>query len=320
MNGLALEHGGDLEHVVQGGIGAGADAHLIDLHILQRLHGHYVVRAVRAGDHGLEGTQVDVDDLIVFRVRVAGQGNVVLFPALRCQELSRDLVGGENGGGRAQLGTHVGDGAPLRDGQGGNALAAPLYDRAHAALDGQNPQQLQGHVLGGDVGSELARQVHLVHFRHGDVVRAAAHGHRHVQPPRAEGQHTDAAAGGGVAVGADEGLTGLAEAFQMHLMADAVARAGEIHAVLCGDGLQIAVIVAVLKAALEGVVVDVGDAQFRLHSGDAHGLEFQIGHGAGGVLGQGLVDAQRHLAAGGHVSGHQMGCNDFLCNCLTHDL
>ena len=122
-----------------------------------------------------------------------------------------------------------------------------------------------------------------------------------------------------MAVGADEGLAGLSEALQMHLMADAVAWTGEVYAVLGGDGLQIAVIVAVFKAALEGVVIDVGNAHFRLHSGNAHGLEFQIGHGAGGVLGQGLVDAQRHLAAGGHVPGYQMGRDDFLCNCLTHD-
>ena len=319
MNGLALQHGGDLEHVVQGGIGAGADAYLIDLHVFQRLHGHHVVRAVGTGDHGFQGAQVNVDDLIVLRVRVAGQGNVVLFPALRGQKLSRDLVGGENGGGRAQLRTHVGDGAPLRDGQGGNALAAPLDDRAHAALDGEDAQQLQRYVFGGDVGSEPARQVHLVHFGHGDIIRAAAHGHRHVQSARAESQHTDAAAGGSMAVRTDEGLAGLAETLQMHLMADAVAGAGEIHAVLCGDGLQIAVVIAVLKAALEGVVIDVGDAHFRFHSGNTHGLEFQIGHGAGGVLRQGLVDAQRHLAAGGHVPGDQMGRNDFLCDCLTHD-
>ena len=106
----------------------------------------------------------------------------------------------------------------------------------------------------------------------------------------------------------------------MHLMADAVAGAGEPDAVLGGNGLDVPVIVGVFKAGLEGVVVDIGHGALCSDPVNAHGLKFQIGHGAGGVLGQGLVDAQRHLAAGGHVSGHQMGCNDFLCNCLTHDL
>ena len=87
---------------------------------------------------------------------------------------------------------------------------------------------------------------------------------------------------------------------------------------LCGDGLQIAVIVAVLKAALEGVVVDVGDAHFRLHSGNAHGLEFQIGHGAGGVLGQGLVDAQGHLSPRLHAAADQMSGDQLFCQCLSH--
>ena len=102
-----------------------------------------------------------------------------------------------------------------------------------------------------------------MHLGHGDVVGAAAHGHRYVHAARAEGQHPDAAAGGGVAVGADEGLARHAEAFQMHLMADAVAGAGEPDAVLVGDGLDVPVIVGVFKAGLEGVVVDIGHRPLR---------------------------------------------------------
>ena len=104
----------------------------------------------------------------------------------------------------------------------------PLTDRM--------PQHLQDDVLGGDPGAQLAGQIDLDDLGHGDVVGAAAHGHGHVHAARAEGQHADAAAGGGVAVGADEGLAGYAEALQMHLMADAVAGAGELDAVLCGNG------------------------------------------------------------------------------------
>ena len=57
---------------------------------------------------------------------------------------------------------------------------------------------------------------------------------RHIQAARADGQHADAAAGRGVAVRADQGLARHAEALQMHLMADAVAGTGKIHAVLFG--------------------------------------------------------------------------------------
>ena len=75
----------------------------------------------------------------------------------------------------------------------------------------------------------------LYHLGHGDVVGAAAHGHRNVQAACAHGKHADAAAGRGVAVGADEGFTRHAEPLQMHLVADAVAGTGEVDAVLFGN-------------------------------------------------------------------------------------
>ena len=151
-----------------------------------------------------------------------------------------------------------------------------------------------------------------------DIVSAAAHGHGHVHAAGAHGQHTDAAAGGGVGVGADEGLAGLAEPLQMELVADAVAGAGEPDAVLCRHGLEVLVVVGVHEAALQCVVIHIGDGEFGFHLGDAHGLEFQIGHGAGGILGQGLVDFQGDFAAGGHFARNQVGADDLLCNCLTH--
>ena len=75
--------------------------------------------------------------------------------------------------------------------------------------------------------------------------------------PRAKGQHADAAAGGGVAVRADQGLARDAEALQMDLVADVVTRPGEVDAVLFGDGADKAVVVRIFKAGLKGVVIDV---------------------------------------------------------------
>lgn len=43
-------------------------------------------------------------------------------------------------------------------------------------------------------------------------------------------------------------------------MADAVAGAGEVNAVLFGDGADKTVVVGVFKAGLKGIVVDIGDA------------------------------------------------------------
>jgi hypothetical protein len=121
-----------------------------------------------------------------------------------------------------------------------------------------------------------------------------------------------------VTVGADEGLPWYAEAFQMHLMADAVAGAGEPDAVLGGDGLDVSVVVGVFKAGLEGVVINIGHRSLGFDPVNAHGLKFQIGHGAGGILGQGLVDAQSHLSSRLHAATDQMGSDQLFCQCLSH--
>ena len=95
-----------------------------------------------------------------------------------------------------------------------------------------------------------------------------------------------------MAVRTDQRLAGFGKALQMHLVADAVAGAGIPHADLFGDRADEAVVVGVHKAALERVVVDVSDGQFRLDAGNPHGLILEICHRAGGVLRQGLVNAQ----------------------------
>ena len=170
-------------------------------------------------------------------------------------------------------------------------------------LTRENPQQLQADILRGDERAQMAGQIDLEHLRHGDIIRAAAHGDCHVQTTGTHGQHADAAAGGRVAVRPDKGLAGLAEALQMDLVADAVAGPGEPDAVLFCDGLDIAVVVGVFKAGLQRVVVDVGNAALCLDPGHTHGFEFQVRHRAGGVLCQCLVDFQGDLAARRHFAG-----------------
>ena len=61
----------------------------------------------------------------------------------------------------------------------------------HAALDGEEPQDLQADVLGGDEGTQRTGQLDLDDLGHGNVVGSAAHSHGYVHAPRAEGQHPD---------------------------------------------------------------------------------------------------------------------------------
>jgi len=121
-----------------------------------------------------------------------------------------------------------------------------------------------------------------------------------------------------VRVGAEQGDAGPGEALQVYLVADAVARAREEQAVLGRHALQIAVVVRVAKVGLQHVVVGIADGELRADAGQVHGLELQVGHGAGGVLRQGLVDAQADLFAGDHLALGEVRLDDLLREVVAH--
>jgi len=78
------------------------------------------------------------------------------------------------------------------------------------------------------------------------------------------------------------------------------------------------VVVGVLKADLDGVMVDVADTQVGLDPGQPHGLELQVGHRSGGVLGQGLVDADGDLLPWCPLAFHDMRLDDLLGYTFSH--
>ena len=250
MDVLALEDGRNLHHVIVRRVRARADAALVDLDRANLGDRLYIVGHVRHSCQRDQGVQVDRVLLVIVRVRVGSQRDIDVLAALRLEECAGDLVGREDGRGRAQLCAHVGDGRALGNREGGNARAGVLDDLADAALDGHLAQHIQDDVLGCNPGLQLAGQRDADHLGHRDVVCAAAHGDCDVQASRAKGQHADAAAGRGVRVRADEGLARRAEALEVDLMADAVARLGIVDAVLLGHGADVLVVVRILKAGL----------------------------------------------------------------------
>ena len=300
------EHPGDDGEVAVGAVRAGADDDLVDLHAGELGDGPDVVRAGRARRHGLERGEVDVDDAVVFGVGVGDEFGPDGAASLRLEEGAGAGVGREDGGGHAQLGAHVGDGGALGDGEGGDAGAEILDHAADVALRREDAEDLQDDVLRGDPGLELPGEADADDLRIGEAERLARHGERDVQPARADRHHADAAAGRGVGVGAEQGLAGHAEAFEVDLVADAVAGAAEADAVRGGDGLEIEVVIGVFRAHLEHVVVDVGHGQLGFHLAGPHRLEFQIRHRPRGVLRQRLVDADRRGFAGHAAAGHEM--------------
>ena len=248
-------------------------------------------------DHGFQLGQVDVHFFIIFRVRVGKQGLIVFLALLRLQEAAGRFVAGEHGGRCAQFRAHIGNGGAFGDRQAFHALAGVFHHLAHAALDGQAAQQLQNHVLCGHTPGQFPGQVNIDHLGAVQVIRAAAHGHGHVQSARANGQHSQRAACGGMAIAAQQRPARLAHPFQLHLMTDTVAGLTQIDTVLFRHGGNILMVVGVFEARLQGIMVDIRHAAFRFHPIHAHSLQLQVGHGSRRVLRQGLIDSNSDFLA-----------------------
>ena len=160
-----------------------------------------------AGGEGLQGGQINVDDAGIFRIGVGFQRNEVSASLLRLQELCGDLIGGENGGGGAQLCAHVGDGGALGHRQRGD-VSAVFDDLAYPALYRQDLKKLKDDILCGNHGRQGAVKIDANDLGHGQMEGAAAHRHRHVQAACADRHHADAAAGGGVRVASQQSVPG----------------------------------------------------------------------------------------------------------------
>ena len=96
-------------------------------------------------------------------------------------------------------------------------------------------------------------------------------------------------------------LPGNAEALPVDVVGDARSRGAKDHAVFWRR-LEEAVVVGVLVVGLDDVVVDVADRELSdLDPWEPHGLEFEVGHCPGRVLGQGLVDPNADFLPGAKV-------------------
>ena len=88
----------------------------------------------------------------------------------------------------------------------------------------------------------------------------------------------------------------------MNLMADTVAGARKPNSVLFGNRTDKTVVIGVLEAALERIVVDIGNRALCLYAVNAHRLKLQISHCSRSVLGERLVDFQTDFLTLFHLS------------------
>ena len=225
---------------------------------------------MRAGGKRLKLGKIYVYYLVIHRVGIGCERDIIRLSALGAKKFARRFVGREYRGRGAELGAHIRYRGTLGNAQVGNALSAPLDDLADAALYRNAAQKLKDDILGSDPRAPLARKPHEHHFRHRHAISAAAHCNGNVKPARAEGEHAYAARRGRVPVGAHKSLAGNAEALKVDLVANAVAGARIVNAVFCRHGAEVFVIVGILKAGLERVVIDVCDRQFCLYAVKSH--------------------------------------------------
>ena len=142
MDRLALQDVRDLHHIDKGAVRAGADADLIDLDPADFGQGCDVIRGMRTGCHRLQCGEIDGERFVVHSVRIGSKRHPYISSALCVQKCLCYLVGREDGGGRTQLGTHVGDRRALGYGQRGNTVSGIFHDLADTAFDGQPTQHL----------------------------------------------------------------------------------------------------------------------------------------------------------------------------------
>ena len=313
MDLLPLQDGGGGHQVPVGRVGAAADADLVDRGPFHFHHRLDVVGAVGGRDQRLKVTEVDGDDLVVGFFSGGRHLLPRLAALLRLEEAVSDVVTGEDGGRRPQFGPHIGDDRPLRDREALDAAAEVFHDLADAALDGEAAENLEDDVLGADPGRERAFQVNADYFGSGEIEGFAGHGESDVETAGADGDHAETAGRRGVAVRSEERLTGHAETLEVQLVTDAVAGAGEVDAVAGRYRLEVAVVVGVHEPVLEGVVVNVAHGELGGDTIDVEGFELQVGHRAGGVLGECLVDLDGDLLSRAQGARDEVLLEDSIC-------
>ena len=228
------------------------------------------------------------------------------------------FITGEHAGGHAELCAHVGNGGTLGHGQACHALAKVLHHPPYIALGGQDAQQLENDILGSHPVGHAPREFDASHLGGCHVERTACHGHRHVHTTCAYGHHADAAAGRGMRITAQQDRAGLAKAFEVYLVADAIAGTRVIRAALGGHGLEVQVIIVVFRPKTGHIVVHIAHGQVCLDAPAPHGFVQQKRGGTCGVLGEGLVNANAHRLTGLELPLFQVLLENLINKCLSH--
>ena len=317
----ALEHFGGVAHVGDAAVGAGADDHLIDGHVLHFGNGLGVFGQVRAGHLRLHVAHIDAYDSFIRRTGI-GRNEFRIGAVVIAAIGERFLVGREQAALAARFNRHIGDAEARFDVEFGEGFAAEFQRLVQGAVHADVADEPQDQVLAAQPFGHLAFKFHADGRGHLEPQPAERHTGGDVRGAEAGRECAEAAVGAGVAVRADHEVAGLHEAlFGQEGVLDAAVAAfivvGDVHFLreLAGHHHLIGGIDVLLRGE---VVHHQKDAILVEHLGRAHRPEGLDGERSGDVVGEHAGKMAVDDLPGFTDFFIRVGLKDFLGKSMRH--
>jgi len=202
---------GDDGEIPQTRVRRGADDDLEDVFAGDLAHRSDIARRRRCGDEWLELGEVDDVGEVVFGALIGLDAREILTAVDGFKVVADGIVGGEDRGGGAELGTHIRNHVTVHGREVLQSVPVIFDDLSDSALDAVATQHLEDDVLGRDPVGQGARELDAHDLRRADEKGLTGHSHGDLEPTDADGEHSQGAGSAGVRVGTDESGSGLSE-------------------------------------------------------------------------------------------------------------
>jgi hypothetical protein len=178
-----------------------------------------VLRALGAGERGLDGAEVELEDIREFgfldglvpeeTVGLAvgvDEGNGLLIATGEAEVIQRNLIDREEAHGGAVFGGHVGDGGAVRDGECGDALPEELDELVDNTLLAEDLRDGEHQVGGGGAFRQFSLEAEADDLGREHVDGLSEHDSLGLDPPHSPADDTQTVFHSRVRVSADTGI------------------------------------------------------------------------------------------------------------------
>ena len=151
------------------------DTNLINLIALKLFDCLNIVGWMRTGCKRFKLWKVDFDNFVINCIVISFELCIVFLTALSLEELSCCFIRREYRGCSTKLCTHICDCCSFGNCKCGNTFSAVLNNLANAALNAHNTKNCENNIFCRNPRTEFACKINSYHFRHSNIVCAAAH-------------------------------------------------------------------------------------------------------------------------------------------------